>query len=300
MCWVQGRRSWCGCSKAPALVGLIPDNANYVLAISGGTLGLQTQSFSIPSPVYPNVPYLTGGSFATAQQFPAGVATTLTWNSLIGSAPAGFVSVGIDDRANVNSLWEVQLQINATSATVPANALNPNDCHRGYVVFAQGMSVPAGGFGSPGLMLRATGTDIEFRTWPYPTPPCSYQLSYGVGCDGLDLSSSDPILGTNWNLTTTGIMPSSLAVTLFSFGPQEPALPLTAFGLPASLGCSSYVLVPFVANLGGLAPSGTLSVNVAVPSIASYGGLMLYAQTVALAPSGSYSTSNAIEAFLGS
>jgi len=62
---------------------------------------------------------------------------------------------------------------------------------------------------------------------------CAATTSFGSGCDNLSLSSSPPILGANWTLTTTGVAPvSPIAITFFGTGPL-PGVPLPTIGLPS-------------------------------------------------------------------
>ena len=132
-----------------------------------------------------------------------------------------------------------------------------------------------------------------------PTAACAWNESHGSGCVGLELQSSDPILGSSWDLMTFGIAaPTPLAFTYFSFGPQNPPLPLSAFGLNAP-GCTSYIdAAMIVANLGGIAQNGQLNVSIPVPAAQSFGGILFYVQTVALTATG-IGTSNMVEAMFG-
>lgn len=285
-----------------AMNAVIPDNATYTLTMTGGALGIVTQTFSIGAAVYPVTPYLTGNSFATAEQYPAGSATTMTWNNPGGLAPGGWVGITAEDRSG-NEVHGSVLATNATSDTIPANALAAGDCHYGWIEFVNGLPTPAGGFGLPGKTLNATITDFEIRTWPFATPGCASQQELGTGCVGMAMVSSEPILGSSWDLQTFGLTPGALAFTFFAFGPQEPGLPLVALGINAP-GCTSQIdLASVVTNLGGLAnPSGDLNVSVNLPADPSLGGVLFYAQTVAttpLTPAG-LGTSNSVEARLGS
>ena len=281
---------------------MLPANATYTLTVSGGTLGVVTQTFTIPPEVYPNTPFLTGSSFATTEQFPVNAATGLTWNGASPLGTAGWVGLAIEDRAG-NDLFETLLPSNATAAVVPANSLQVDDCHSGWVEFVDANSAPAGGFGVPGLLAHAVVTDFEIRTWPYPTPPCAWHRAYGSGCVNLELTSDDPMLGGSWNLTTYGIDPvTPLGYTFFSLGPQQPGLPLVAVGLNAP-GCEALIDINSIAvSFGGVVPGGVLGVTINIPPQPSFAGMMLYAQTVALTPllPVGFGTSNGVEAMIGS
>lgn len=280
----------------------LPSNATYTLTMSGGTLGLQIQTFVVGPQQYPTTPYLTGLSFNTLQQFPVGAATTLTWNSpgpLVQAS--GLTGLTIEDRTG-NELFTSLTTGAQTSTTIPANSLTANACHKGYIDFAIITTPPAGGFGIPGLVAHVSSTDLEIRTWPFPTAPCARQDTYGMGCAGLEIQSSDPILGSSWTLSTFGISQvTPVAFTYFALAPQTPSLPLSALGLGAP-GCSLYIdPVSIITNLGGFAPGGQLNITIPLPPSQVLGGTRFYAQTIALAsftPLG-LSSSNVIEAMLG-
>jgi hypothetical protein len=54
----------------------------------------------------------------------------------------------------------------------------------------------------------------------------------------LPLDSNNPVLGTNWDLTTTGLSPiSPIAITFFGTARVDPGLPLPVIGIN-SQGCS--------------------------------------------------------------
>lgn len=113
---------------------------------------------------------------------------------------------------------------------------------------------------------------------------CAGHSSYGVGCDGLMLTSNDPVLGTNWNLTTSGFDPISVVgATAFNFVPQIPALPLSALGFNAP-GCDVNIGLGGAIVITGSPVAGTMVVTVGVPPGASFAGLTFYCQSVGLTP----------------
>tara|TARA_R110002072_G_scaffold273219_3_gene433760 strand:- start:51661 stop:52830 length:1170 start_codon:yes stop_codon:yes gene_type:complete len=280
-----------------------PSNATYTFTISGGSLGLVLQSFVVGPEQYPNTPSLTVASLATAQQFPSAAATTLDWNHPGPlTQTSGSTILGIDDRAG-NEVYGSWLSGAVISATVPANTVQADACHLGWLAFTSDSTISTGGFGIAGTVIHASVLDFEIRSWPFPTAACARQATYGASCAGLDLQSSEPILGSNWTLSTFGIGgPTPFAWTYFSLAPLNPSLPLSALGLGVP-GCWLHLdPASIVNNLGGLVPGGQLNITIPVPAAQNLGGMTIYAQTIALTsltPLG-LSSSNVVEAILGS
>ncbi len=291
-----------GYPSRAAMNAEFPGNSSYVLTISGGSLGLRIQAFTVGAEVYPSTPYLTGTSYDVAAQFPVGANTTLTWNDPgAATRAAGFTVLDIIDRSE-QSVYEDLRPGAHLSATIPARSLPANACHWGTVEFTVDTTLPGSNFGVAGLAHHIRGTGFEIRTWPHPTPPCAYSQTYGAGCANLELHSNAPILGTSWDLTTDGIPHGITGFTLISLGPQDPPLPLQALGINAP-GCNIYV-DPFTvqASPAGVGSNGQMTISIPVPSDPSLAGVWLFAQTLALTPStpASLGTSNSVEALLGS
>ena len=100
---------------------------------------------------------------------------------------------------------------------------------------------------------------------------CAWVEPYGSACEGLLLTSTDPILGQNWDLTTTGInVVSQVGFTFFAFGRANPSLPLSAFGLNAP-GCENHLPPTMVVTrlIGGNI-GGTMTVTVSIPLAAPW------------------------------
>ncbi len=283
-----------------ALNAEFPSNATYTLTMTGGTVGLQIQTIQVGPEQYPNTPYLTGNSLSTVEQLNTANATTITWNTpspLVQNSGATFLF--ITDR-NDTDVFESSSPGTATSATVPANTLAANECHSGQLAFAQAAAIPpvAGGFPVWGNVFHVKVTTFEVRTWPFATAPCAWTNEFGNGCFNLELTSNDPIFGTNWDLTTYGIGATPIALTFFSIG--EVNLPLAAFGIDAP-GCSAYVdPLSICFSLGGTPTGGQLNLSIPLPATPSVSGMLLYAQTVATPlTQWGIGTSNAVQAMIG-
>jgi hypothetical protein len=124
-------------------------------------------------------------------------------------------------------------------------------------------------------------------------------LFYGVGCGSplpLGLTCTVPVLGTDWDFTTTNIDPvSPLTVTFFGFA--QAALPLDLLGAP---GCSAYV-DSIVGTLAEANLGGTSLLTIPVPADPGLMGFSLKAQSICLTlgnPLGLY-TSNGVTGTVG-
>lgn len=96
----------------------------------------------------------------------------------------------------------------------------------------------------------------------------------------LSLTSTRPVFGTNWDLTTTNIDPvSPIAITFFG-NAQGPGLPFSAIGLNAP-GCSIWVNT-VLTSLTGVAAGGTATVSVPIPNNPALAGGVLTGQSICL------------------
>lgn len=140
-------------------------------------------------------------------------------------------------------------------------------------------------------------------TWHHKGSGCAFIESYGQGCEGLELSSTPPILGTTWELTTTGMEPvSQIGFTLFAFRRANPPISFVSLGFNAP-GCTAYLpLATFVAQLVGVNNGGSMTIPVQVPLAAPW----LISQSFtnqslcfsSLNPAG-FSASNGLECTMG-
>ena len=115
----------------------------------------------------------------------------------------------------------------------------------------------------------------------------------------MDLAGTTrPSIGTNWDLTTTGIDPiSPIAITYF--GARGPAVPLQAIGINAP-GCdinlATLLTSGTATNVGG-----TATISVPLPNTPALVGGMVSAQSLALtlANPSNIVLSNGVEGTLG-
>lgn len=125
-------------------------------------------------------------------------------------------------------------------------------------------------------------------------------LPYGDGCGvaaPLALAATAPVLGANWDFTTSNIDPvSPIAITFF--GLVETAIPLAGIGAP---GCFANV-DSLLTSLAGANVSGSAVLSVPVPAAPALTGFALKAQSVCLTLGNSLGlyTSNGVRGTLGS
>ncbi|MCB9877832.1 MAG: hypothetical protein H6835_09545 [Planctomycetes bacterium] len=100
------------------------------------------------------------------------------------------------------------------------------------------------------------------------------------GFSGLALFSNVPVLGTNWDLTTSNIDPiSPISVTFFGALPVDPGFDLTTLGAP---GCNLHITLPPIAQLTGISVGGSSTVTLAIPVNPALVGASAAAQSVCL------------------
>jgi hypothetical protein len=122
---------------------------------------------------------------------------------------------------------------------------------------------------------------------------------YGLGCGGaapLALAATPPVLGANWDFTTTNVDPVS-PIALVFFGSLPAAVPLDALG---AIGCFANV-DGIVGTLSGVASGGSALVTVPVPASSALPGVVLHAQSACLTLGNPFNlyTSNGVRGMLG-
>lgn len=124
-------------------------------------------------------------------------------------------------------------------------------------------------------------------------------LFYGAGCGApvpLALTCTTPVLGTNWDFTTTNVdAVSPVAITFFALA--QTSLPLDFLG---AIGCTALVDT-LVTSATAPNVAGTAVLSVALPGSATLSGAVLTAQSVCFTlgnPFGLY-TSNGVRGMLG-
>jgi hypothetical protein len=96
----------------------------------------------------------------------------------------------------------------------------------------------------------------------------------------LGLNSNRPVLGTNWDLTTTNIDAASpIAITFFGDS-QGSGLPFSAIGINAP-GCSIWINT-VLASMTGFAVGNSTTVSIPIPNNVALAGSMLTGQSICL------------------
>jgi len=102
-----------------------------------------------------------------------------------------------------------------------------------------------------------------------------------VGGEPLDLFGTKPVLGGNWDLTTSNIDAASpVSITFFSNARLDPGLPFAVIGLTAP-GCNVYINT-ILGDLTGISLGGVSTATLPIPNNTSLVGAVLTAQSVSL------------------
>jgi hypothetical protein len=163
-----------------ALDAEFPSGATYTLTLSGGTLGILTQTVTLPAEVYPNIPYLTGTVFTDLATVDASSNFDLTWGPS-GTSTNIFIEITQEDP------WmdfvDAELAAAAVIYTIPANTLSTTGTFEGDLFVLNSASAPAiaGGFGVDGGVGHARSLVYDITTVvPGPTPAIlSWELEKG-------------------------------------------------------------------------------------------------------------------------
>ena len=121
-----------------------------------------------------------------------------------------------------------------------------------------------------------------------------------IGSTPMALDSNLPVIGGNWDLTTTNIDPiSPIAITFFGTARQDPGVPMVLIGLNAP-GCDIF-LNTIVGDLTVPAIGGAATATLPIPANPGLQGAVLTAQSVGLTllNAANLLVSNGIEGTLG-
>ncbi len=128
---------------------------------------------------------------------------------------------------------------------------------------------------------------------------CASKTNYGAGCDGVTIDSNNPVIGTNWDVTVSGISISPIALVFFGATRVDPGLPLSVLGINAP-GCNVHI-ANVLASVSAPVAAGSATVSVPVPLDATIKGTLLTAQglVLTLANPGNLATSGGLEGEVG-
>ena len=128
--------------------------------------------------------------------------------------------------------------------------------------------------------------------------PCATTLVYGTGCGQnpgpLGLTATNPVLGSNWDFTTSNIA-GPISITFF--GNIQVNLPLAFLGAP---GCNGHIDT-ILGSLSGISVGGMSTATLPLPLNATLKGAQLTAQSVCLTSTNALGllTSNGVQGTLG-
>ena len=215
------------------------------------------------------------------------------WDDLNpGASGGGTVHAEVDGNGVFHITFTNVPEYTATGANNVQVSLNPSgdiEVKYGALTVADCLVGFSSGNGAtdPGATDLTSGLPIVITT------------GFGPFSASMDLAGTTrPIIGTNWDLTTTGIDPiSPIAITYF--GARGPAVPLQAIGINAP-GCdinlATLLTSGTATNVGG-----TATISVPLPNTPALVGGMVSAQSLALtlANPSNIVLSNGVEGTLG-
>ena len=103
--------------------------------------------------------------------------------------------------------------------------------------------------------------------------------NFGAGCHGIALTSNPPVIGGNWDLTTTGLTIFD-GISFIGTSEQAVGVPLSVLGIN-SPGCEIWI-DGLVNNLTASNVAGTSVLTILIPNSAALKGTELTSQTITL------------------
>ena len=225
---------------------------------------------------------------------PTGLRTTFLLTDGVGGAPS---SVGKFEFASGGAFADL-LYAGSDLGVVAIDAAGQTTL---FAALAGGGTINCVAFdGTDALYFVDAAQGTLFRVVQIPAEVAPY----GLGCAGnngpLTLASNLPVIGTNWNLTSSNVDSGSpIAITFFGNAVVNPGLPMLTVGFDAP-GCNIYINT-ILASLSGNNAGGSATVTISVPNSALLAGAFLTAQSVCLTSSNNANllTSNGLAATLG-
>jgi hypothetical protein len=166
----------------------IPNGTTYTFNVSGGSLGTQSATLTLPSTdkYAANVPYLTGGSYNALEGMNASAPLTLTFDpfAAVSGANFNFMIVDLYPAGNSQPLINADLANTASSYTLPANTLQPNTSYTFALSYFVNNFTLNGGFGHATEEYGySESTFVNFTTGPaaVPEPSTLALLALGGG-----------------------------------------------------------------------------------------------------------------------
>lgn len=126
------------------------------------------------------------------------------------------------------------------------------------------------------------------------TLPCASTTTSGTACGGLAHAAvNEPQLGGSYEMETTNVPAgSAIGATLIGFG--NPMLPLGGLGFP---GCTQYA--DNTAVILEISPASSFIASMTIPFDATFNGLVIFSQGMALTPPASLAAANGAAGTIG-
>ncbi len=126
---------------------------------------------------------------------------------------------------------------------------------------------------------------------------CAAASQFGSGCVGLALASNLPVIGSNWDLSLTG-MQAGFGLIFFGSAPLYPGVSMVSLGFHAP-GCDSY-LANLLSAITVFGTGGTAAYTVPIPANPGLKGTWLVVQGLSATSNlSSFTTSNGLAGTFG-
>ncbi len=144
-----------------AMDAVFPNNSDYTITLSGGSLGTLTQSVSVGNKAFPDLPYLTGTGWSMLQEFDPSV--SFDFEFATPSQEASLTVIEIEN--NGESSFEAMVDASQTTVNLPPNTLSSGTVYEGYVDHVnQVIQSGAGGFGVDGSVYHTAYSRFDVDT----------------------------------------------------------------------------------------------------------------------------------------
>jgi hypothetical protein len=234
-----GGASWfIGLTTKAQLDADIPNGTTYTFNVSGGSLGPQSATLTLPATdkYAANVPYLTGVSYNALQGMDASAPLTLKFNpfAAVSGMNSNSMLVNIWPAGNSQPLINTGLANTASSYTLAANTLQPNTSYTFGLSYFVDNFMLNGGFGHATEEYGySESTFVNFTTGPAAVPEPSTLVSLGIALGAV--------------VTVTALRRVVAGVRCRSTGRPTPCRPAPEHGLSSTLG----TLLPGPSSVSG-------------------------------------------------
>jgi hypothetical protein len=164
----------------------IPNGTTYTFNVSGGGVGTQSATLTLPSTdeYAANVPFLTGGSYNALQGMNASAPLTLTFDPFAAVAGTNFDFMIVDfyPAGNSQPLINADLANTASSYALAANTLQPNTSYTFALSYFVNNFTSNAGFGqATDEYGYSESTFVHFTTGPAAVPEPSALAGAATG-----------------------------------------------------------------------------------------------------------------------